>query len=85
MSTLERTVSMMKVLPETDLVKIMHLTEKLFKLRECELNDKVGNFLKPMTEDDFLRDIENAEKQFANGDYQEMGEAIDEICQQLGI
>ena len=50
MSTLERTVSMMKVLPETDLVKIMHLTEKLFKLRECEL-----------------------------------GEAIDEICQQLGI
>lgn len=41
--------------------------------------------LKPMAEDDFLRDIAIAEKQFSNGEYQEMGEAIDEICQELRI
>jgi len=85
MSTLERTVSMMKVLPEADLVKIQNFTENLFRLREHEADNEVGRFLKPMTKDDFLRDMEIAEQQFANGEYQEMGEAIDEVCRELRI
>ncbi|MCM1046763.1 MAG: hypothetical protein NC417_14760 [Candidatus Gastranaerophilales bacterium] len=85
MSTLERTVSMMKVLPEADLLKIQNFTENLFRLREHETDNEVGKFLKPMTKDDFLRDIEIAEQQFASGEYQEMGEAIDEVCRELRI
>ena len=89
MTTLENTISMMKSLPETDLLEIQKLTVKLFQRRsgmtDAEANGAVGRFLKPMTEDDFLRDIAIAEKQFSNGQYQEMGEAIDEICQELKI
>ncbi|MCM1087191.1 MAG: hypothetical protein NC419_03475 [Muribaculaceae bacterium] len=85
MSTLERTVSMMKVLPEADLLKIQNFTENLFRLREHETDNEVGKFLKPMTKDDFLRDIEIAEQQFASGEYQEMGEAMDEVCRELRI
>ena len=85
MSTLERTVSMMKVLPEADLLKIQNFTENLFRLREHATDNEVGRFLKPMTKDDFLRDIEIAEQQFASGEYQEMGEAIDEVCRELRI
>jgi len=85
MSTLERTVSMMKVLPEADLLKIQDFTENLFRLREHETDDEVGKFLKPMTKDDFLRDMKIAEQQFANGEYQEMGKAIDEVCRELRI
>ena len=41
MNTFEHTVSMMKTLPETDLIKIQTFTECLFRLREHELDDKV--------------------------------------------
>lgn len=60
-------------------------TENLFRLREHETDNEVGKFLKPMTKDDFLRDIEIAEQQFASGEYREMGETIDEICRELRI
>lgn len=86
MSTLENTVSMMKALPETDLIIIQDFTKKLFQRRECEAADgAVGKFLKPMSREDFMRDIEAAERQFAAGEYQEMGEAIDEVCRELRI
>lgn len=59
MSTLENTVSMMKALPETDLIKIQDFTKKLFQRREFEAADEaVGKFLKPMSREDLMRDIE---------------------------
>ena len=86
MSPFENTVSMMKTLPETDLIKIQDFTKKLFQRREFEAADEaVGKFLKPMSREDFMRDIETAERQFAAGEYQEMGEAIDEVCRELRI
>lgn len=86
MSTLQNTISMMKTLPEADLIKIQNFTKKLFKRRELEASDEaVGRFLKPMSSEDFMRDIETAERQFAEGEYQEMGEAIDEICRELRV
>lgn len=86
MSTLQNTISMMKTLPEADLIKIQNFTKKLSKRHELETADEaVGRFLKPMSPQDFMRDIETAEKQFVAGEYQEMGEAIDEICRELRI
>lgn len=86
MNTLENTVSMMKALPESDLIKIQDFTRKLSRSHELEVVDEaVGNLLKPMSREDFMRDIEAADKQFAAGEYQEMGEAVDEICRELGI
>ncbi len=86
MNTLENTVSMMKALPETDLVKIQDFIRKLSRHHELEVADEaVGKFLKPMSLEDFMRDIEAADKQFAAREYQELEEAVDEICRELGI
>lgn len=68
MTTLENTISMLKTLPETDLVEIQSLTKKLFQRHEYETVDKaVGKFLTPMSRADFLNDIETAEQEIADG------------------
>ncbi len=48
-------------------------------------DEAVGRFLKPMSRQDFLQDIEEAENEFARGEYQEMGEALDEVYRELRI
>lgn len=86
MTTLENTISMMKTLPETDLVEIQSLTKKLFQRHEDRMADEaVGQFLKPMSREDFMQDIKHAEEEFARGEYQEIGEAFDEIYRELKI
>lgn len=86
MTTLENTISILEGLPETDLIKIQALAKKLFQRHEDKVADEaVGQFLKPMSRGDFMRDIKNAEDEFARGEYQEMGEALDEIYRELKI
>ncbi len=68
MTTLEKTISIMKTLPERDLLEVQRHVEKLSRKRNnIDIDEAVGNFLKPMTGEDFLRDIEKAEQQFAEG------------------
>lgn len=68
MTTLEKTISIMKTLPERDLLEVQRHVEKLSRKRNnIDIDEAVGNFLKPMTSGDFLRDIEKAEQQFAEG------------------
>ena len=77
---------MLKTLPETDLAEIQSLAKKLFQRHEDKIADEaVGRFLKPMSREDFMRDIKNAEAEFARGEYQEIGEAFDEIYRELKI
>lgn len=86
MTTLENTISILEGLPETDLIQIQALAKKLFQRHEDRVADEaVGQFLKPMSREDFMRDIENAEDEFARGEYQEIGEALDEIYRELKI
>jgi len=80
MSTLENTVAMMKTLPEVDLVKIQDFVKGLLCDREMEAVDEaVGKFLKPMSREDFYRDLEISRQQASEGKCQEMGEALAEI------
>ncbi len=82
MSTLQNTISMMKNLPEADLIKIQDFTKKLSKGRELEAADEaVAKFLKPMSPEDFMRDIETAEKQYAAGEYSNAEEVFNELEQ----
>ncbi len=86
MTTLESTISILEGLPETDLIKIQDLAKKLFQYHQDKTADEaVGRFLKPMSREDFMRDIKIAEEEFARGEYQEMGEAFDEIYRELKI
>lgn len=86
MNTLENTISMIKVLPETDLVKIQDFTKKLFQKREFEAADEaVGKFLKPMSREDFIREIEVAEREIAGGKYSSAEEVFNELEHRYGL
>lgn len=86
MTTLESTISMIKVLPEADLVKVQDFTKKLCRIREDEAADEaVGRFLKPMSREDIYRNLEISRQQIAEGKCQEMGEALAEIREKYGL
>lgn len=86
MTTLENTISILKELNETDLIKVQTLAKKLFhRHAEQTADEAVGRFLKPMSREDFMNDIKKSEEEFAKGDYQEMGEALNEIYRKLEI
>lgn len=86
MSTLENTISMMKTLPEADLVKIQDFAKQLSKRHELELADEaVGHSLKSMSAEDFMRDIEAAEKQYAAGEYSSAEEVFNGLEQRYGF
>ncbi len=64
MNTLQNTISIMKTLPEADLVKIHDFTKKLSKRHELEAVDEaVGRFLPPKSREDIYRDLEISRKQ----------------------
>lgn len=86
MNTLETTISMLEVLPETDLMKVQDFTEKLFRMREFEAADEaVGKFLKPMSREDFMRDIEVAEQEIADEKYSRAEEVFNELEHRYGL
>ena len=86
MSTLQNTISMMKSLPEADLIKIQDFTKKLSKRHELETADEaVGRFLPPKSREDIYRDLEISRQQVAEGKCQEMGEALAEIRAKYGL
>ena len=79
MSTLENTISLLEVLPESDLIKIQELAKKLFRQRNAECPFPL------LKEEDIMQDIELSEKQFAHGEYQNAKEFLTEIRQSYGI
>ena len=86
MNTLQNTISIMKTLPEADLVKIHDFTKKLSKRHELEAVDEaVGRFLPPKSREDIYRDLEISRQQAAEGKCQEMGEALAEIRAKYGL
>lgn len=86
MSTLQNTISMMKTLPEADLIKIQNFAKKLSQHRELEIADEaVGRFLPPKSREDIYKDLENSKQQAAEGKYQEAGEFLAELRAEYGI
>ena len=86
MNTLENTISMLKTLPETDLLEIQNFTRKLSKRHELEAADgAVGKFLQPMSREDFMQDVETAEQEIADGKYSSAEEVFNGLEQRYGI
>lgn len=82
MTTLENTISMMKKMPEADLIKIQDLIKKLFRQHESESTDaNVGQVLKRMSKVDFMEDAMTAEKDIAAGRYKSADEMFDGLEQ----
>ncbi len=79
MTTLENTISMIKILPEADLAEIQNFAKKLIQKREanCPLALK--------SREDIYKDLETAHQQIASGEYQDAGEFIVEVRKEYGI
>lgn len=73
MDILENTISMLEVLPETDLLEIQKFTMKLFQQRRADCPFPL------LSKEDILQDLKISEKQFANEEYQEAGEFLSEL------
>ncbi len=86
MSTLQNTISMMKTLPEADLLKIQDFTKKLSKRRELEAMDEaVGRFLPPKSREDIYRDLEESRKQIEMGQCRSAEEVFNGLEQKYGF
>lgn len=86
MSTLQNTISMMKTLPEADLIKIQDFTKKLSQCREIEAADEaVAKFLGPKSAEDIYKDLERSRKQAEAGEYSSAEEVFNELEQRYGF
>ena len=77
MSTLESTISMLRVLPEADVEVIFEMTKKLFE-------DKSSPFV-PVSKEQILQDVDVSEKQIEQGKTTGASEAIQELRKRYGL
>ena len=76
MSTLEATVSMLEMLPESELATVRRfIVQNIIK----------NNPFQKLTEEKLLEDLETSRAQQEAGQYSDMGEAIQEIGERYGL
>lgn len=86
MSTLEKTISMLEVLPETDLIEIQNFTKKFFQRHgRGTVDESIGRYLKPMSKEDFMKDVEIGEQEIANGKFRSAKETWNELERRYGL
>lgn len=90
MNTMESTVAMIKTLPEADLIKVRDFTLQLLSRQESIMtstgaDEAVGKFLKPMSREDFYRDVRNAEQEIADKKYSSAAEVFSELEYRYGF
>lgn len=79
MTMLENTISMIKVLPEADLAKVQNFTRKL--LPQCD----TGCPFPLKSKEDIYKDLKFSRQQAAEGNCQDMGQALAEIRTKYGL
>ena len=77
MSTLESTISMLRVMPEADVRIIFELTKKLF-------DDKVSPFA-PVSKQQILQDVDASTAQIEQGKTLRASEAIQDLRAKYGL
>ncbi|MDO5328307.1 MAG: hypothetical protein Q4G00_16580 [Clostridia bacterium] len=77
MSTLESTISMLRVMPEADVRVIFEMTKKLF-------DDKASPFA-PVSKKQILQDVDVSSRQIEQGNTQDTAEAIRELKTKYGL
>ena len=79
MTTLENTISVIKVMPEADLAEVQDSVRKLLQRREA------GCPFPLKSREDIYKDLEISRQQIRNGEYQEAGKFIAEVRKEYGI
>lgn len=70
MTTLENTISLIRILPEADLDEIQNFAKKLIQKREANCPFALKS------REDIYKDLEIAHQQIASGEYQDADEFI---------
>ncbi len=73
MTTLEQTISLIKFLPEADLLKVQALARQLQGHRQTDSS------LRVLSREEFLGTLEKSRNEFANGNFTEAQQALNEI------
>ena len=79
MSTLEATVSMLEMLPESDLLAVQGVVKAL----ASRVNDE--KFFKPMTEEEMLEGLAIAREHWKEGQFKSAEESISNIKAKYGL
>lgn len=79
MTTLENTISMIKVMQEADLAEVQNFARKLLQRREA------GCPFPLKSREDIYKDLEVSRQQIRDGEYQEAGAFIAGIRKEYGI
>ena len=77
MSTLESTISMLRVMPEADVRIIFEMTKKLF--------DDIASPFAPVSKKQILQDVDVSSRQVEQGNTQDTAEAIRELKTKYGL
>lgn len=86
MTTLETTISMIKTLPEADLVKIQNFTKKLSRRREAEAIDQaMAELLPKKSAEEIYADLARSRQQAAEGKCQDAEEFLAELRVEYGF
>lgn len=79
MTTLENTISMIKILPEADLAEVQNFAKKLIQKREANCPFPLKS------REEIYKDLEIAHRQIASGEYQDAKEFIAGVKKEYGI
>ncbi len=79
MTTLETTISLIRILPEADLDEIQNFAKKLIQKREANCPFALKS------REDIYKDLEIAHQQIASGEYQDADEFIVGVKKEYGI
>lgn len=79
MTTLENTISLIRILPEADLDEIQNFARKLIQKREANCPFALKNC------EDIYQDLEIAHRQIASGEYEDADEFVVGVKKEYGI
>lgn len=79
MTTLENTISMIRILPEADLAEIQNFAKKLIQRREANCPFALKGH------EDIYQDLGAAHRQIASGECQDANEFITEVKKEYGL
>lgn len=79
MTTLENTISMIRILPEADLAEIQNFAKKLIQRREANCPFALKS------REDIYQDLETAHRQIASGECQDVNKFIAGVKKEYGI
>lgn len=79
MTTLENTISIIKILPEADLAEIQNFAQKLLQRHNAKC------FLPPKSKEDIYQDLKVSRQQTSNQEYQNVVEFIAEVRNEYGL